>query len=130
MATATQTAGRTEPEPPALGRARRVAHLLDESIRVPVIGYRVGLDPLLGVLPVAGDTVAAVGSLYVVLVGVRLGLPARAVVKMLSLVALDWALGSVPVLGTIVDAVLKANERNVATIESHLTATTDAGAQG
>lgn len=119
MATATPASASAE-RPAALERAKTVAHLLDESIRVPVVGYRVGLDPLLGVLPVAGDAVAAVASLYVVVVGARLGVPRRALVTMLALIGLDYVAGSVPVVGTLVDAVLKVNERNVAVVEAHV----------
>lgn len=106
--------------PPGLERARTVATLLDDAIRIPVIDYRIGLDPILGVLPVAGDTVALVASLYVVLEGIRLGVPARGVAKMVLLVLFDWVLGSIPVVGSPIDAVLKANRRNVTTIERHV----------
>lgn len=119
MATATQTVD-PEDRPAALARATAVAHLLDDTIRLPVVGYRIGLDPILGVLPVAGDAVAAIASLYVVFVGYRLGVPARRLGGMVALVVLDYVLGSVPVVGTVVDAVLKVNERNVATVEAHV----------
>lgn len=118
MATTT-SASPSEARPPELDRAKTVAHLLDESVRVPVVGYRIGLDPILGVLPVAGDAVAALASLYVVFVGARLGVPPRALATMLALIGLDYVAGSVPVVGTVVDAVLKVNERNVAIVESH-----------
>ncbi|SFS09728.1 protein of unknown function [Halomicrobium zhouii] len=107
-------------EPAPLARARVVGTLLDESLTVPGTGFKVGLDPLLGILPVAGDSVAAVASLYIVFVGLRLGLPKRALVKMVAYVALDFTVGSVPVLGTVVDAFLKVNVRNVGTIERHV----------
>lgn len=119
MATATP-ASTNEARPPALERAETVAHLLDESIRLPIVGYRIGLDPILGVLPVAGDAVAALASLYVVFVGARLGVGARALATMLAMIGLDYAIGSVPVVGTVVDAVLKVNERNVAVVEAHV----------
>lgn len=99
-------------------RARTVAHLLDESLRIPGTGFRIGLDPIVGLLPVAGDTVAAVASLYIVFVGFSVGLPKRSLAKMLGFVAADYLLGSVPVLGSGVDAVLKVNRRNLATIEA------------
>jgi hypothetical protein len=97
-----------------------VGTLLDESIRIPVIGYRIGLDPILGILPVAGDAVAAAASLYIVFVGMRLGVPVKTLVKMLAFVAIEFVIESIPVLGTVLDAFLKVNMRNVATIESHV----------
>lgn len=110
----------TAAEPAALERARVVGTLLDESITVPGTGFKIGIDPIIGILPIAGDSVATVASLYIVFVGVRLGLPRRALAKMVAYVALDFVLGSVPVLGTIIDAFLKVNKRNVATIERHV----------
>lgn len=122
MGTAT-TESRTDAEPAALRSARTVARVLDESFRVPGTSYRIGLDPIVGLVPVAGDTLAAIASLYIVFVAAVAGLPSRAIAKMLALVGLDYVLGSVPVAGWVADAVLKANTRNVATLEAHLTST-------
>lgn len=120
MAQSTRTA--TEPrEPPELGRARQMGRLLDESLRLPGTQFRIGLDPILGIVPYVGDGVASIGSLYIVLVGFRLGVPRGTLAKMLAYVAIDYFVGSVPVLGTILDAGLKVNTRNVAAIESHVT---------
>lgn len=108
--------------PASLSLARTVARLLDESIRLPGTRFRFGLDPVFGLVPVLGDSIALVGSLYVVLTAVYLGAPPRVVAAMLCLVGLDWVVGSVPVLGSIVDAVLKVNVRNVAMLERHVNA--------
>lgn len=104
----------------ALERARTVGFLLDESIRIPVIGYRIGIDPILGILPLSGDFVAALGSLYIVLQGIRIGLPRREIATMIGLVGVEFALGSIPVIGTLLDAVWKVNERNVGVLEAHV----------
>lgn len=104
----------------ALDRARSVARLLDDAFRVPGTRFRVGLDPILGVAPVSGDAIAALGALYIVFTGVKLGVPRSVTLRMLGYVLLDVAAGSVPVLGTLVDATLKANRRNVALLESTL----------
>lgn len=104
----------------AVGRARRVGHLMDDAIEIPWVGYRIGLDPLVGVVPVAGDAVAAAASLYIVFEGLRVGVPLRTLTAMLLFIALDFVVGSVPVLGPVVDAVLKVNERNAATLESYV----------
>ncbi|WP_135366530.1 DUF4112 domain-containing protein [Halosimplex halophilum] len=101
-------------------RARAVATLLDESVRIPVVGYRVGLDPILGIVPFSGDLVAAVASLYVVYAAVAVGVPKRTVAVMLGRIGVDLAVGSIPVLGTLVDAAWKSNVRNVEAIEAHV----------
>lgn len=107
----------TGDEEAALRRVRFLANLLDEAVEVPGTDYRVGLDPILGILPGAGDTVAAALSLYPVVEAVRLGASKGTVAKMLALVAVDFTVGSVPVLGTVFDAVWKANEWNVRALE-------------
>ena len=104
----------------SLKRTRTMARLLDEAVAIPVIGYRVGLDPLLSIAPVSGDAAGAALSCYIVAEAARLGVPPKTVLRMLLNVAIDTVAGSVPVLGTLVDAVWKANKRNVALLEDHL----------
>jgi hypothetical protein len=96
----------------AVGRIEWVAWVLDDGIPLPGVGYRVGLDPLVGLLPVAGDTVAAIASLYVVFEAARQGVGVVTVLRMLGNVGIDVGAGSVPVVGDAFDAVWKANKRN------------------
>jgi len=114
----TNDAGR--PAHPAVRRSRTVSGLMDEAVRVPGTGFRVGIDPLLGLVPVGGDTVALALSLYPVAEAVRLGLPKTALARMLLNVGVDFAFGAVPLVGTPFDAVWKANVRNVRLLERHL----------
>lgn len=103
----------------ALGRTRGLSHLLDESIRLPG-GYRVGLDPIVGVLPVVGDLPASLISAYVVVEAAYLGVPRATLARMVLNVAVDLVFGSVPVAGPVFDAAWKANARNVALMEARL----------
>ncbi|MFB6083224.1 MAG: DUF4112 domain-containing protein [Halorientalis sp.] len=109
----------------AVRRARAVADLLDEAVRVPGTDVRIGLDPILGVLPVAGDSLAAILSLYPVFEAYRLGVSRGTIAKMLLVVALDFVVGSIPVLGDVFDAVWKANTRNVRALERHVDGSAD-----
>jgi hypothetical protein len=104
-------------EPPGMERVRALSRLLDDAIEIPVVNYKVGLDPILGILPVGGDAVAAGISLYIVAEGARMGASRDTLLKMLLNIAIDTVTGSIPVLGTLIDAVWKANERNVALLE-------------
>ena len=97
----------------AVRRMRFVANLLDDSIRVPGTEFRIGIDPILGILPGAGDAVAAAMSVYIVLESARLGVPFLTLLRMMANVTLDFAIGSVPVVGTLFDTVWKANQKNV-----------------
>jgi hypothetical protein len=107
-------------EPPGMERIRTLSRLLDEAVEIPVINYKIGLDPILGILPVGGDAVAAAISLYIVAEGARMGASRETILKMLANVAIDTVTGSIPVLGTVIDAVFKANERNAALLEEEL----------
>lgn len=98
----------------ALRRMRFVSHLLDDAIRVPGTDYRFGLDPVLGIAPVSGDVVAAGLSLYLVAESARLGVSIYTLVQMLANIAVDLAVGSIPYVGDLFDAVWKANDRNLA----------------
>lgn len=103
-----------------LARARKVGTVLDDAVTIPGTSVRIGLDPILGILPGGGDAVAAVGSLYIVLEAARAGVSRANLKKMLALVAVDLVAGSVPLIGVLFDAVWKANKWNVATFEEHV----------
>lgn len=92
---------------------RTIAYLLDESLPVPGTPFRVGIDPLIGVLPVSGDLVGAGLSLYLVAEAGRLGVSTPTLVRMLANISVDLLVGSIPVLGTLFDASWKANKRNL-----------------
>ena len=104
----------------AVRRMRLVANLLDDSIRVPGTDFRVGIDPILGILPGAGDAMAAAMSVYIVLESARLGVPFMTLLQMMANVTLDFAIGSVPVIGPLFDAAWKANQKNVELAVEHL----------
>lgn len=109
-----------ERTPAGLERARTIATMLDEAVRVPGTQFRVGVDPLLGVAPVSGDALAALGSLYIVLEALRLEVPAGTVARMLLAIGAEFVVGSIPILGTLIDAGWKVNKSNVELIEAHL----------
>jgi len=110
----------TPAEAAALERVRSVTRLLDEAVRIPGTDVRIGLDPILSILPVAGDAAGAVLSLYPIVEAYRLGVPKRTLLVMLSLVAVDAVIGSVPILGSVFDAFWTANRWNYGLLERHL----------
>ena len=93
---------------------------MDGILRVPGTRFRLGLNSLIGLPPGAGDAVLTAISLWIVWEGSKLGLPRHKITQMLVNVAVEAALGSVPVLGDIFDVVWKANLRNLAIIDEHL----------
>ena len=112
------TAGDARAWDPRLQRVRRLAWLLDRSI--PLGGkLRIGLDPLIGLLPGGGDVIGVGIALFIVWEGARLGLPTSVVTRMLGNVVLEGVVGTVPLLGDLFDAAWQANMRNVRLIEQH-----------
>lgn len=101
-------------------RLRSLAHLLDNAIEIPIIRYRVGLDPLLGLLPVGGDVVGFVLSLYVIVEAARLGVSQETMTRMVGNIAIDSLVGTVPVAGDWVDVAWKANAANLSLLEQEL----------
>lgn len=110
------------PTDPRLARVRVLARALDSAIGIPGTKARVGLDPLLGLIPGVGDLAGAALSGYIVLSGIHLGASRTTVLRMIGNVALETLVGTVPLLGDLFDAGWKANNRNVALIERHVAA--------
>ncbi len=103
----------------ARSRLRRLAWLLDSSIRLPG-GFRIGADGLIGLVPGIGDLVGSALSSYIVVEAARLGAPASVLLRMLVNVALETVVGVIPVVGDLFDMAFKANQRNVALLDAWL----------
>jgi len=95
---------------------------LDAGIRIPGTNLRFGLDPILGLIPGAGDAAGAVLAGWILVEAVRLGASRATLVRIAGNVALDAGLGAIPLIGDIFDFAWKANLRNVALLERHLAA--------
>jgi hypothetical protein len=93
-------------------RLKVIAHLMDNALPIPFTNFRIGLDPLIGLLPVGGDAAGLAISLYIVQQAYKLGAPRPVLVRMLANVAIDSGLGLVPVAGDAFDAIFKANIMN------------------
>jgi hypothetical protein len=106
------------PENPRYRRIRFVSVLMDQSVTLPN-GFRIGLDPLLGLVPGLGDALCTLVSCYLVYEAARLGLRKRVLAQMLGNILLDAATGSVPLVGDVVDAFWKANMRNLRLVDRH-----------
>ena len=103
-----------------VARARSLARLLDDLIRIPGTKIGIGLDPLIGIIPGLGDVIGGAMSGYILLVAARQGAPASVLMRMLANVALDSLVGVVPVLGDLFDVGVKSNRRNIDLLERYL----------
>jgi len=103
-----------------LTRLRHLAWLIDGAFVLPGTGFRFGLNSVIGLLPVGGDALLGVVSLYIIYEAARLGLPKHKLARMLANVGIEVLGGSVPILGDVFDMALKANLRNLRIIEEHI----------
>jgi hypothetical protein len=103
----------------ALAALRKWAYLLDAAFQVPGTKLRFGLDPIVGLIPGAGDLVTGFFSVMMLLHAVRLRIPKIIIARMMANIGLDLLTGAVPLLGDLFDAGYKANLRNLALLERH-----------
>lgn len=103
-----------------LRRLKRVASWLDDCIPIPGTDQRIGLDAIIGFIPVVGDVFTAVMALYILREARILGVPKITLMRMMWNVGTDFVLGAVPVVGDLYDIYLKANVKNVRLLIEHL----------
>lgn len=101
-------------------RMEGLAWLLDNSIRIPIIGYRIGLDAVLGLIPGIGDATGALMSGYIFYAAMRMKAPLSVLSRMGVNILVELVVGMVPVFGDIFDATFKANERNMKLVNGWL----------
>src|SRR4029079_6098605 len=86
---------------------------MDDLFRVPILGWRFGLDALIGLIPGFGDTSTALVSFYILAAAVRHGVPKITMLRMGMNIGIDYLLGSLPVVGDVADAWWKSNQKNL-----------------
>lgn len=91
----------------------RLSWLMDDLFRVPVLGWRFGLDALVGLIPGFGDTATSLVSFYILISAVRYRVPKITLLRMAFNIAIDYVIGSLPVVGDVADAWWKSNHMNV-----------------
>jgi hypothetical protein len=103
-----------------LDRLRVVTRLMDQAFGVPGTRWRFGLDALFGLVPGLGDIVGGVIAVYALRVARQLGAPGVIQLHMLSNIAIDASVGTIPVIGDLFDFVFKAQTRNLALLDEWL----------
>tara|TARA_B100001057_G_scaffold305288_1_gene305422 strand:- start:727 stop:1116 length:390 start_codon:yes stop_codon:yes gene_type:complete len=101
-------------------RIEAMEHLLERSMVVPGTNYPIGLDTIIGFVPVVGDIVTAVMGAYIVWEARNLGLPRWKLWRMIGNIAIDGAVGAVPVVGDAFDVVYRSNTKNLRIVKKHL----------
>jgi hypothetical protein len=98
-----------------------LSHYLDGLFRIPGTGWRFGLDSLIGLVPNVGDTLTSFASFYILVAGVRYGVPKITLLRMAFNIGLDYLVGTIPFIGDAFDFVWKANKQNMDLIRTRAT---------
>ncbi|HEY0458415.1 MAG TPA: DUF4112 domain-containing protein [Pyrinomonadaceae bacterium] len=98
-----------------------LSNYLDGFFRVPGTGWRFGFDALIGLIPNVGDTLTSVLSFYILIAGVRYGVPKITLLRMAFNIGLDYLVGTIPFIGDAFDFVWKSNKQNMDLIRERAT---------
>ncbi len=98
-------------------RLKLLSERLDDSIKIPGTNQKIGIDAIVGIIPILGDFIGVIFSTYIMYSGIKMGVSSKIVKKMATNIAIEFVIGSIPIIGDIFDALWKANKRNVELIE-------------
>ncbi len=99
--------------PKELEWAEKLTRLMDDQFKVPFVNFRFGLDPIISLIPWAGDLVSFIISALILTALVRNGMPFSLIAKMVANIVFDLLIGLIPLAGSITDFFFKANRRNL-----------------
>lgn len=108
------------PRAETLRRLESLAILMDSAFTIPGTSVRMGLDGLIGLVPVLGDIVTTAISSYLLYEARRLGASKLTLTRMATNVAIDGVIGAIPIVGDVFDVAFRANRRNVRILREHL----------
>ena len=108
----------------------RLSWLMDDLIRVPGLGWRFGLDAIVGLIPGFGDTATSLVSFYILVAAVRYRVPKVTLLRMGLNVGIDYVLGSLPLAGDLFDAWWKSNQLNMELLRERATVSADEPRKG
>jgi hypothetical protein len=97
----------------------RISTLLDSQFNIPGTKFKFGLDPLIGLLPFAGDASTFMISGIMVAYMAKYGVSTKVLILMMLNIILDSTIGAIPVVGSIFDFVYKSNDRNIRLLKQH-----------
>lgn len=104
----------------SVARVEALARLMDDAFEIPGTKVRMGLDALIGLVPVIGDLVSQAISSYIIWEARRLGVSRWTMSRMIANSAIDTVVGIIPVAGDAFDIAFKANRKNLVLLKAHL----------
>jgi hypothetical protein len=108
----------------------QLSRWMDGLFRIPGVGWRFGLDALVGLIPGIGDTASSLVSFYILAAGVRYRVPKVTLLRMGFNIGIDYLLGAVPVVGDLFDFVWKSNQMNVELLRQRATVSAEEAKKG
>jgi len=108
----------------------QLSWLMDDLFRIPVLGWRFGLDAIVGLIPGFGDTATSLVSFYILAAAVRYRVPKITLLRMGLNIAIDYVVGSLPVVGDVADAWWKSNHMNIELLKKRATVSTEEARSG
>lgn len=108
----------------------RLGWLMDDLFRIPVLGWRFGLDALIGLVPGLGDTSTALVSFYILAAAVRYRVPKITMLRMGLNIGIDYLFGSLPLVGDFADAWWKSNQKNLDILRKRATVSAEEAREG
>jgi len=97
----------------------RIASIMDDKFRIPGTNFRFGLDPILNLIPFAGDVSGFLVSAVLLYVMAKNGVSRKVLILMSINIVIDAAVGAIPLLGQISDFYIRANTRNMKLLKEH-----------
>jgi hypothetical protein len=95
-------------------QAEWIAHILDDAVHLPHTRIRIGLDPIMGFVPIVGDLVATIAGSFILIAARQLGVPAMLLLRMAYHQLVNGLIGSVPLFGDLFSFTYKSNAKNAA----------------
>lgn len=99
----------------------QLSYWLDDAIRIPGIGWRFGLDAVVGFVPGLGDMATTIASFYILAAAVRYRVPKITILRMALNIAIDYFVGTIPVAGDLFDFAWKSNKMNMNLLRTRAT---------
>jgi hypothetical protein len=104
----------------SVARIEAISRLMDDLFEIPGTNVRVGLDAMIGLVPLVGDLISQVVSSYIIWEARQLGVSRFTIGRMIANSALDTVVGIIPFAGDAFDVAFRANRKNLALLKGHL----------
>ena len=102
-------------------QVRHLAWILDSAYEIPGTKFRVGIDPLIGLIPILGELISVAIGGYIIMLATRIGIPRPILLRMMANLAIDAVLGAIPIVGDVLDAAWRANAKNAKLLDQAMT---------